>query len=702
MSLLSSPPEAAPAHPAAPTDRPETSSWRPVVWLLGLLIVGLALIIGLQSWFSSLIDEVDAKNANEQVRLFIGEEISRSVESIETDVYRLAATSGIKGQQQVVKKIRGHMDKLNHDIQVLNQGGRVRQNVDLNLEGQDQMIREVHYQPTDRASTYVLELIELVPWLDEIHDKVRELLERLQRRDAALMANDARRMLAETDEITLFLKRIPPLFSRLSENTNRLLYESQRHQTAFEQQQARQKRQLEYTKRALVLLLVVAILLPGMLALRQINASNKKLRLAWEDMRLARDDAQRANLAKSEFLSRMSHELRTPLNAILGFGQLLELEIRDKEQADSVQEILRAGHHLLDLINEVLDLARIEAGKLSVSMEPVPLAPLLQECLTLIQPMAEQRGIRVIALNARCSGHVRADRTRLKQVLLNLLSNAVKYNREGGTINLACVAGGDTMQVRISDTGAGLTPVQQARLFTAFERLDADKAAIEGTGIGLALSRRLMEAMAGEVGVESAPGQGSTFWVRLPASDVDPEPAQADAQPAIPAVEAVPGRARLDVLCIEDNPANLRLVERILSRRNDVRLLTASAPGLGLELAAAHRPALILLDINLPEMDGYEVMDCLRQDPATRDIPVVAVSANAMPKDLARGKAAGFAHYLTKPLHVDRLVAVLDDLTASLAEAGKESGKQTRATLSSNTSAAYSPANGNKMASRLD
>jgi CheY-like chemotaxis protein len=218
---------------------------------------------------------------------------------------------------------------------------------------------------------------------------------------------------------------------------------------------------------------------------------------------------------------------------------------------------------------------------------------------------------------------------------------------------------GDTIQVRVRDTGAGLDAEQQALLFTAFERLDADKTAIEGTGIGLALSKRLVELMGGEIGVESTPGQGSTFWVRLPATDGHPEPAATTAQAAGQEAAAVSPQ-RHDVLCIEDNPANMRLIERILARRDDIRLLSASAPGLGLELAAAHRPALILLDINLPDMDGYEVMQCLRENPATRDIPVVAISANAMPKDLARGKAAGFADYITKPVDVDRLMQAVD------------------------------------------
>jgi len=404
-------------------------------------------------------------------------------------------------------------------------------------------------------------------------------------------------------------------------------------------------------------------------ALRQLNQELED-RVEARTMELvdAKDEAERASRAKSEFLSRMSHELRTPMNAILGFGQLLERDIREEEQADNVQEILHAGRHLLELINEVLDLARIESGKFTVSQEPVALMPLIADCLAMIRPKVAARGIVIVEAGRDCGEFVRADRVRLKQVLLNLLSNAVKYNREQGSLGIACVHEGDTLQIRISDSGEGLSAEQQARLFVAFERLDADKNAIEGTGIGLALSKRLTELMHGEIGVESTPGAGSTFWVRLPITD-----GHAEAAPEEQSTESKDrpvGSQQWDVLCIEDNPANMRLVERILAQREDIRLLTATVPSLGLELAVAHHPALILLDINLPDMDGYEVMRRLQENPATRDIPVVAISANAMPKDLARGKAAGFTEYLTKPLEVDRLLQVVDAVIGRYVLAG--------------------------------
>jgi PAS domain S-box-containing protein len=403
-------------------------------------------------------------------------------------------------------------------------------------------------------------------------------------------------------------------------------------------------------------------------ALRRLNEElEERVQSRTVALMAAKVEAERANKAKSEFLSRMSHELRTPLNAILGFGQLLNMDIRERESADNVREILHAGRHLLDLINEVLDLARIEADRLTISPEPVNLAAIIQECQSLVQPLAEARGIRILPAYS-CHGCVLADRTRLKQVLLNLLSNAIKYNREHGKVDIDCVPEGDAVQIRVSDTGAGLSAGQQARLFTAFERLDADQSAIEGTGIGLALSKRLMELLQGEIGVESAPGEGSTFWIRLPAAECREE-YEFDQMP-IMATDALGngsvGQRMRDILCIEDNPANMRLLERILTRRDGIRLLRADKPDMGLDLANKYRPTLILLDINLPGMDGYDVMRCLREGEATRDIPVVAMSANAMPRDLARGKAAGFMDYLTKPLDVDKLLQVVDDVIARL------------------------------------
>ncbi|MDX9843806.1 MAG: ATP-binding protein [Aquabacterium sp.] len=385
------------------------------------------------------------------------------------------------------------------------------------------------------------------------------------------------------------------------------------------------------------------------------------------ELTTAKDEAERANHSKSDFLSRMSHELRTPLNAILGFGQLLEFSAREPLQIAHVRQILHGGKHLLALINEVLDLARVESGQMTVSLEQVALRPLLEECLTLVRPQAQARDIRLLDVACGDAWQVRADRTRLKQVFLNLLSNAIKYNQTAGVVSVGCVLEDEGICIRFSDTGAGLTPDQQARLFVPFERLDAgEHHHVEGTGIGLALSKRLMTLMGGQIGVESQVGEGSTFWVRLPRAQDGTGPGDAAGTVRQAALATSGGGVAVrTVLCIEDNPNNLQLIESVVGMLPGVRLLSAMAPGLGLEMARTHKPHLILLDINLPDMDGYAVMQCLREHPATRGIPVIAVSANAMPRDLERSRAAGFAAYVTKPIDVGQLLRKVDELALS-------------------------------------
>ncbi|MFT4580182.1 MAG: PAS domain S-box-containing protein [Nitrospinales bacterium] len=380
----------------------------------------------------------------------------------------------------------------------------------------------------------------------------------------------------------------------------------------------------------------------------------------------AKEEAERANSTKSEFLSHMSHELRTPMNAILGFSQLLIHNSKEEltpNQQESVDEIRKAGAHLLVLIDEVLDLSKIEAGEISISLEPVSLLPLVNETMMLIEPMVSEMGIQLLnEMNQDPQVVVLADRIRLKQVFLNLLSNAVKYNKKGGTVRLFCKEGQEgTICICVKDTGLGLSEDQYSRLFEPFDRLGAEGTDTEGTGIGLTITKKLVELMGGTIGVESKLGEGSCFTVELSMADqaLVNEKVE-DYERAEESFKRKDSSLLFTVLYVEDNPANLRLMEKILQDREDVELLLAPDANIGLELAQAHCPDLILMDINLPGMDGIEALKKLGMSEKTRNTPVIAVSANAMQKDIDRALAAGFKHYLTKPIDVKQLIEVIE------------------------------------------
>jgi signal transduction histidine kinase/ActR/RegA family two-component response regulator len=393
------------------------------------------------------------------------------------------------------------------------------------------------------------------------------------------------------------------------------------------------------------------------------NAMASSLEHGRAELLQARADADSASLAKSEFLSRMSHELRTPLNAVIGFGQLLELEELDEGQRDNVGHILKAGRHLLELINEVLEIARIEAGQLAISPEPVPLADTAREVLALAEPLAASHHV---ALNIDLAGlvddgHVQADRQRLRQVLLNLLANAIKYNHVAGRVTVSFESvPGIGIRTLVADTGIGIGAEQLPRVFEPFDRLGAEANGVEGTGLGLALSKRLVEAMGGAITVNSELGRGSTFVVELGAAE-PPDDADAvrQAPPALATIGLGSPSERHQVLYIEDNLSNFKLVERILEREPSVELLAAMQGRLGLDLAAEHHPSLIVLDLHLPDMRGEDVLRRLKADPDTRHLPVVVLSADASRRQTERLLALGASDYLTKPLDVQRFIDVI-------------------------------------------
>ena len=378
----------------------------------------------------------------------------------------------------------------------------------------------------------------------------------------------------------------------------------------------------------------------------------------------AKGAAEKANLAKSDFLSSMSHELRTPLNGVLGFAQLMESATPppSPSQQRSIQQILKGGWYLLRLINEILDLAMIESGKVTVSAEPMCMAEVLQDCGVLVGPQATRRLVELRLPDFDQPCYIHADLTRVKQVMINLLSNAIKYNRPGGSVTVRCERHcEERVRMYIKDTGIGLSEEQIAQLFQPFNRLGQEQSTEEGTGIGLVVTKQLVELMGGQIGVESVLGVGTEFWVEFPASQ-RPELAGIEDMPAVSRMKDRPGSVQVQrtVLYVEDNPANLALVDELIARRGDLKLLSAVDAHLGIALARACQPDLILMDINLPGLSGYGALKVLKNDPTTAHIPVIALSANAVPRDIERGIEAGFFRYLTKPIQIVEFMDALD------------------------------------------
>ncbi len=406
-------------------------------------------------------------------------------------------------------------------------------------------------------------------------------------------------------------------------------------------------------------------------ARNQIEADLKQKHV---ELEVARAVAEKANRAKSEFLSSMSHELRTPLNAVLGFAQLMETAtpLPSPTQKMSIDQILKGGWYLLHLINEILDLALIESGKLTMTQESIDLSEAFRDYQLVIMPMAVTHNITVRFPDDAQKRYVNADKTRIKQVMINLLSNAIKYNRPDGVVTVSCEATPvQGMRVSVSDTGLGLTPEMMQQLFQPFNRLGQESGDTDGTGIGLVVTKQLVELMGGVIGVHSEVGVGSTFWFELPLSAESAIPAHlaSDANPLVPAMGTANITQRT-LLYVEDNPANLALVEQLIERRNDLKLLTATDGNCGVQMAREHLPDLILMDINLPGISGLEAMKLLRANPQTAHIPIIALSANAVLHEIEQALKAGFVRYLTKPIRINEFMDALDVVLNQLSQKG--------------------------------
>jgi signal transduction histidine kinase/CheY-like chemotaxis protein len=641
------------------------------LWLIGVFVFSLLLVAGLKMFFTQLYDELGERSANERARLFVGEEIVTTLLRIEKDVYQMASQSHALAQTRLEAHIHEHIKKLRQDLDVLKNGGTVRQVINLNIEGHDQMVREMRYQPDPNGHGYVMELIEIAPQLDQVLVKTGELRELLVKRAQLRELGDSQGLFALEHQISMYLKHIPPYFFRLNENANRLFFDSSDRLKELEQQLEAQRERFKSIELALVALIIVLASVGGVVFVRQISEANRRLRKALDEMREAKEEAERASRAKSDFVSRMSHELRTPMNAILGFAQLLESETLTPEHRDYVGEINRAGVHLLELINKVLDLAKIEAGQMTIEHIAFDLRHTLDEVAAIVSERAKAKklDLRFYAAPDLPAG-IMGDPTRLRQVLINLIGNAEKFTQQGGLdIRIESVEDGQRIRFSVRDSGIGMDAATLERLFKPFSQADESMTRkFGGTGLGLKISQDLVQAMGGEIQVESTPGQGSHFWFTLPAIPAPLVVVDAPTEMETASVEAASDTTKDSeaalhghVLLVEDNRINQMVAARMLTKLGFTSDI-ANHGGEALLRLQAGRYDLILMDMEMPEMDGPEATRQIRKmelESGKKRTPIIAMTANAMHEDRDRCLASGMDDHMSKPVEMLKLKALL-------------------------------------------
>ncbi len=630
-------------------------------WLFGLFILCLILLLSLHVIFADFQSEISAHSANERARLFVGEEIIHGINGIEKHLYQLASTPNVAGLKRIKLAIDLQLKKLRHDLTTLKDGGTVVRRVSLNLEGRDDMVREVTYYPetTSQQYQYVMELIELTPLLDQLVAKTQELEALLTQSWNTQEQNDRSAFFELHITIDLFLKHIPPYFERLNENANRLFFDSSAKLQQLEAALELQSMRLKWVEMLLVLLVIVLTSTAVWLFLTRIKQANQKLAETLNEMRTAKDAAERASRAKSEFVSRMSHELRTPLNAIIGFAELLEAEPLSLSHKNYVTLIGNSGKHLMELINAVLDHAKIEAGSLTLESIAFDLVVEIEAVKTIVGDRAHTKGLDFVATIApEVPQVVLGDPTRLRQILINLLINAVKFT-EQGVVRLCVTTDQHLVVFSVQDSGIGMRPEVLTRLFKPFSQADDSiTRKFGGTGLGLLISKELIEAMGGNIEVDSEVGVGSVFRFGLPLVAAPSLPEHLISQSTslnsqLPLAQLLEGK----VLLVDDNHVNQKLAGAML-KRLDLNYDFADNGIVALQRLATNHYALVLMDMEMPEMDGVTATLQIRADELTHHsghLPIIAMTANAMQEDRERCFAAGMDGYVSKPVRLSAL-----------------------------------------------